>query len=191
MGDPEATVKINGIAATVGNGTFSASVPLHEGLNTITAVASNSGGTISTASIQTSLDTTPPKLAITSPGDGAATTEGQVTVTGTVNDIVVGTVNDEQARSRSTASMRRSRTAASSCRTCRSEPGREHHSGAGDGSNPGNSATALLTVRREALTEAALRLVSGDNQAGANRHAAAREAPRAGAWIARGPARRT
>ena len=98
VGDPEATVKINGIAATVGSGSFSASVPLHEGLNTITAVATNSGGTISTSSIQTSLDTTPPKLAITSPGDGSATTEGQVTVTGTVNDIVVGTVNDEQAR---------------------------------------------------------------------------------------------
>ena len=42
VGDPQATVVINGVPAVVTAGTFSAQVPLLEGTNTLTAVATNS-----------------------------------------------------------------------------------------------------------------------------------------------------
>jgi hypothetical protein len=93
VGDPHALVKINGINAPVTGGQFMATVPLVEGLNTLTAVASNTGGSALTASVQTTLDTTPPHLTIDSPSDGITTTASSVTVTGIANDVVVGTVN--------------------------------------------------------------------------------------------------
>ena len=98
VGDPAATVKINGINAPVSSGQFLATVPLVEGLNTLTAVAANSGGTASTASVQVTLDTTPPHLTIDSPASGASTTATNVTVTGTANDVVVGTVNSSDVQ---------------------------------------------------------------------------------------------
>jgi hypothetical protein len=88
-----ATVKINGVNAPVTNGRFLASIPLVEGLNTLTAVATNTGGVTTTASVQVTLDTTPPHLTIDSPQAGTTTTASSVTVTGTANDVVVGTVN--------------------------------------------------------------------------------------------------
>jgi glucodextranase-like protein len=98
VGDPQANVTINGVPASVSGGSFQASVPLVEGTNTLTAVASNSGGTTSTASLQVTLDTTPPRVTIESPVDGLVTTDASVTVSGSVNDIVVGTVNSQQAQ---------------------------------------------------------------------------------------------
>ena len=93
VGDSSAAVKINGINAPVTGGQFQASVPLAEGLNTLTAVATNTGGAVSTASVQATLDTTPPHITIDSPQAAGMTTAATVTVTGTANDIVVGTVN--------------------------------------------------------------------------------------------------
>ena len=92
------TVTINGIAVFPSGGTFSAQVPLNEGVNTLTALASNAGGNQATASVTLTLDTTPPHLTIDSPADKSFTTIATVTVTGTVNDIVVGTVNDQNAQ---------------------------------------------------------------------------------------------
>jgi hypothetical protein len=91
------TVTVNGIAAFPTNGAFSVQVPLNEGANTLTALASNAGGNQATASVNVTLDTTPPHLTIDSPADKSVTTNATVTVTGTVNDIVVGTVNDQNA----------------------------------------------------------------------------------------------
>ncbi|MDE3196189.1 MAG: hypothetical protein KGN84_07590, partial [Acidobacteriota bacterium] len=93
VGDPNATVTINGIAAPVTGGNFLATVPLVEGVNTLTAVATNTGGAVSTATVQVTLDTTPPHITIDSPQAGNMTTASTITVTGTANDIVVGTVN--------------------------------------------------------------------------------------------------
>src|SRR5271165_6325685 len=98
VGDPAATVKINGINAPVSSGQFLATVPLVEGLNTLTAVAANSGGPVSTASVQVTLDTTPPHITIDSPASGTTTTASTVTVTGTANDVVVGTVNSDDVQ---------------------------------------------------------------------------------------------
>ena len=93
--DPGAVVSVNGILASVSGGVFQASVPLVEGNNTLTASATSTGGT-STATVQVTLDTTPPHVTIESPADGFHTTDAAITVSGTANDIVVGTVNSQQ-----------------------------------------------------------------------------------------------
>ena len=97
IGDPSLNVSVNGIAAAKSGNTFSASVPLIEGTNTLTAVATAAGGTTGSNSVQVFLDTTPPRVTITSPVDGGHTTNSSIDVTGIVNDIVVGTVNPQQA----------------------------------------------------------------------------------------------
>ena len=97
VGDAAAQVSINGIVTPVSNNGFAAAVPLNEGPNTVTAVATNSNGTTSTRSILITLDTTAPRIQIYSPGVAGSTTATSVTVTGLINDIVVGTVNPQQA----------------------------------------------------------------------------------------------
>ena len=98
VNDPNATVTINGAAAGSSGGTFSLSVPLVEGTNTLTAVATNIGGNQGSASVVVTLDTTPPHVTIDFPPSGSITTDSAVSVTGLVNDIVVGTVNDQNAK---------------------------------------------------------------------------------------------
>ena len=97
VGDEGAQVRINGVDATVTSNTYTAQVPILEGTNTLTAVATNTNGTVTTASVQVTLDTTPPKVTINAPEAQAETGESSVTVSGLVNDIVVGTVNTLQA----------------------------------------------------------------------------------------------
>jgi hypothetical protein len=97
LGSAGAAVRINGVEASVSGTTWTAQVPILEGTNTLTAVATYPAGTVSTASVQVTLDTTPPRLSITTPNDGATTTAATVDVSGIVNDIVVGTVNPLQA----------------------------------------------------------------------------------------------
>ena len=98
VSDTSASIKVNGVAALASGGRFSVSVPLLEGPNTITAVTMNSQGTSSTASVQVTLDTTPPKITIDSPFNGYITADPSITVTGKVNDIVIGTVNRQQVQ---------------------------------------------------------------------------------------------
>jgi hypothetical protein len=86
------------VTAPNAGGTFTTAVPLSEGNNTITAVATSIGGATATTSIQVTLDTTPPHLSILSPPVGVDTSDATVNVSGLVNDIVVGTVNDQQAQ---------------------------------------------------------------------------------------------
>ena len=97
VGSPQTAVTVNGVPAAVSGTTFSAQVPLLEGTNTLVAVGQTSGGTASTASVQVTLDTTPPQVSINSPEAGFVTSETTVNVSGLVNDIVVGTVNPLQA----------------------------------------------------------------------------------------------
>jgi hypothetical protein len=97
IGDPSLTVTVNGVNAVKSGTSFSASVPLIEGTNTITAVSTAPGGSTGSSSVQVFLDTTPPRVTITSPIDGGHTANASVDVTGIVNDIVVGTVNPQQA----------------------------------------------------------------------------------------------
>ena len=96
--DPTATVTVNSVQAAVANGNFSVALPLAEGPNIIAASATSGAGAVGTASIEVTLDTTPPHVTITSPPDQFVTTDTSISVAGNVNDIVVGTVNSEQAQ---------------------------------------------------------------------------------------------
>lgn len=68
--DATSTVTVNGVDATIVSGTFSASVMLDEGNNTITAIATDEATNSSSVSIAVDLDTVPPTLVITSPSNG-------------------------------------------------------------------------------------------------------------------------
>ena len=70
--DPTASVAVNGVAGTVVNGTYSVvNVPLQEGLNTLTATATDPAGNEGTASVVVTRDTNPPNpptvFGVTSP----------------------------------------------------------------------------------------------------------------------------
>ena len=98
ISDPSATVTVNNVNAPNQAGSFTAGVPLKEGSNLITARAVSQGGATSANNIQVFLDTTPPKVSISSPVDGQQFTDSTATVSGMVNDIVFGTVNQQQAQ---------------------------------------------------------------------------------------------
>ena len=84
---PEATeVVIASIAADLTNGSFSASIPLREGVNTLTAVARTPDGGIGSAPVIVVRDTTAPTVVIEAPPPGFVTTASQILVTGEVNE---------------------------------------------------------------------------------------------------------
>lgn len=164
-GDPTATVRVNGIQATKNGNAFQTTVPLQEGNNTITAVATNSNASTSSASIQVTLDTTPPHVIVESPANGFTTTEAVLTFTGIVNDIVVGTVNSLQAqvtvKGLNAVVANRTFTAANVPLAL------------GLNKIPviardqtGNSATTTIDVTRQAITQPFIKLISGNNQSG-------------------------
>lgn len=100
ISDANATVLVNGMAATVSGGSFTAAnVPVREGVNLITAVATDAQGANSaaplngTASTSVTVDLTPPIVSISLPADQSTVTTQQITVAGMVTDLVTGTVN--------------------------------------------------------------------------------------------------
>lgn len=164
VGDPAARVTLNGIAAILSGTAFNASVPLNEGPNTITAVATNSGGTTTTASILVTLDTTAPKVEIYSPGADAVTTGDKATVSGMVNDIVVGTVNPQQATVTVNGIAAEVLNRSFIARDVPLQAGVNTIQAVAT-DRAGNRATTATTVTRNAA--GGLALVSGNNQRGA------------------------
>ena len=167
IGDASLNVSVNGIVATRSGTEFSASVPLIEGTNTLTAVATSGVGGSSSDSLQVVLDTTAPRVTVGSPTEGFRTTIATVNVSGIVNDIVVGTVNPLQASVtvNGIAAVVANRTFTSAnvplnlgANTIRAE--------ARD--RAGNSFVQSITVFRDAPTPNAptLVLISGNNQTG-------------------------
>ncbi|TFW26271.1 hypothetical protein E4L96_04520 [Massilia arenosa] len=163
--DPGATVKLNGIATPVSNGSFSASVPLNEGPNTINAVATNANGSISTANLLVTLDTTAPKVEIYTPAANGSTASDLVTVSGMVNDIVVGTVNPQQAvvtvNGQAADVLNRSFIA----RNVPLQVGANTVQAVAT-DRAGNRATTTINVTRTAAGGAGLRVTGGNNQSG-------------------------
>jgi hypothetical protein len=173
--DPNATVKINGVNAPVTAGKFLATVPLVEGVNTLSAVATNTGGTVTTASVQVTLDTTPPHITIDSPANNSTTTASSVTVTGTANDVVVGTVNsgDVQVAVNGIPAQVANRTYSAANVPLAVGPNTIHAVGS---DRAGNGTTVTATVTRTlpnnppkpnigaAVITNTLTLVSGNNQ---------------------------
>ena len=91
------SVSVNGVAATLGVGTFSASgIALVEGTNTLVATAQNVQGGSASDSVSVRRDTSAPLVVIETPGEGDRLTSDRVTIAGTVNDIIPGaTVNED------------------------------------------------------------------------------------------------
>jgi hypothetical protein len=97
VNDPAATVRVNGIVASVGGGTFSAAnVPLEQGRTVITAVAANALGHTLSANVLVYRDSIPPRIRIYTPPEGSTVYSPAVSITGMVDDIVVGTINAAQ-----------------------------------------------------------------------------------------------
>jgi hypothetical protein len=83
--DVDATVTVNGVAATVdpGTGAFVATVDLVEGTNTITTVATDPAGNFAQDIRAVMLDTVPPELTVDTPSDGDLLNVNLVHVSGT------------------------------------------------------------------------------------------------------------
>lgn len=163
--DPDAAVTVNSVEAAVVNGTFSVALPLAEGPNVITASATSTNGAVGTASVAVTLDTTPPRVTITSPPDQFVTTDGSISVAGSVNDIVVGTVNSEQAQVsiNGVPSEVANRTFLSVNVPLNVGPNVIQAVGR---DRVGNAATHQITVTRQVSTQAQIKPVSGNNQDG-------------------------
>jgi len=86
ISDTVEEVTVNGVPASLNALTWTAEVPLQEGNNVLAAIAKDAGGNESTASIKVELDTTPPALAITSPGEGDVVAEGQPSIAVSYSD---------------------------------------------------------------------------------------------------------
>lgn len=85
---PVKSVTVNGVNATISNGTYSATVSLTEGSNTLTVVAKNNVDLSTTATRSVTRDTTAPTLNVTAPANNLITAAASVTVSGTVSDAV-------------------------------------------------------------------------------------------------------
>lgn len=87
-------VEVGGVPATLKGCFFRATVPLVEGLNRITAVATSRDGEVSSSSLSGRRDTTPPTVVFESPPPSSQVTSPTLTVAGTIHDIIPGaTIN--------------------------------------------------------------------------------------------------
>ncbi len=164
--DLTATVVVNSVQAAVVNGSFSVALPLAEGPNVITASATSNTGAVGTASIEVTLDTTPPHVTITSPPDQFITTDDSVTVAGNVNDIVVGTVNSQQAQVSVNGTAAQVANRMFLAANIPLAMGTNIIQAVGR-DRVGNAATTQITVTRQAPAGPQIRLISGNNQTGA------------------------
>lgn len=176
ISDPNAVITINGVQAPQSGGSFAIPVPLAEGLNVLTAVATNASGA-STATAQVTLDTTPPHITIDTPVDGAVTTDSSVNVTGLANDVVVGTVNaqDVQVTVNGVAAQVANRTYAALNIPLVLGPNTIQavaHDRAGNGTSISATITRVLPTQPpapaigQAVITQSLSTVSGNNQTG-------------------------
>ena len=164
--DGTATVSVNSIQVSAANGYFTLALPLAEGPNTITATAISGNGTAGTASVNVTLDTTPPHVTITSPPDGLVTTDDSISVAGSVNDIVVGTVNDQQAHVTVNGGAAQVANRMFLAGNVPLAMGINVVQAVGT-DRVGNAATTQITVTRQAAAaQPTIRLVSGNNQVG-------------------------
>ena len=83
---PIATVTLDGQPVELDNGSFSASVALDEGLNTLVVIATDSTGKQSVSTKSVTLDTMPPDLLVQSPVEGDLINGSSVVVEGTATD---------------------------------------------------------------------------------------------------------
>lgn len=159
-------VEVNGVAAALSGTAFTAAnVPLFEGNNLLTVVASGAGGRSATASVQVIRDSTAPRVAIHAPAAGFLTTAATVTVSGMVNDLIVGSLDPAEAQvtvNGVSAEVANRNFVAADVPLALGD--NTLTATARDLS--GNVGTASVTVRREAPAGPRIAAVSGDLQEG-------------------------
>jgi hypothetical protein len=163
VSDPASQVQVNGVAATVsGTGFVASGVPLVEGGNLLTAVATDRLGHPGSATINVVRDLTPPHLSLDLPANGTVLATATTHVSGLVNDIVPGTVNAPQVgvtvNGIAATVMNRSFDVQVPL-----QPGANTLLAVATDA-AGNVAQAQVTVTRAAPAGAHLELVSGDGQ---------------------------
>ncbi len=88
--NPITSFVINGNPVILTNNTFTTTLNLLEGNNTITIVATDSAGNTGSASTTILLDTAPPVVTISSPVNNTTLNTPSITVTGTASDTLSG-----------------------------------------------------------------------------------------------------
>ncbi len=91
-------VTVNGQTAAVTNGTFSVPVVLDNGANTITVVATDLAGNVTTDKRTVTFDATTPSITVSAPVDGSVTNSGTLTVSGTSGANITVTVGGVPAQ---------------------------------------------------------------------------------------------
>jgi hypothetical protein len=86
IGGPVVAVTVNGQAATLGPGSFTAGITLTPGVNVLVAAATDTAGNQASAAVAVTLDSQPPTLTVVAPLPGTITNEPQVRVAGSVTD---------------------------------------------------------------------------------------------------------
>lgn len=166
VNDNEAAVTVNGVPAAVANGQFEVNgIVITEGMNTIVARANDKDDNVATSSINISLDSTPPQIAITSPTDGYRTASSSITVTGTINDIVRGTVNDNQGSVIVNGIDASISNRNFMVETVPLNPGLNTITASGS-DNWGNTASTSITVEYDNTPRKVINIISGNNQSG-------------------------
>jgi len=86
------SVTVNGVAAAITGDSYTATIALSEGGNTITVTATDAAGNTASASIAVTValpDVTPPSINIAAPVDGTVVTEPQIVVSGNAADDIL------------------------------------------------------------------------------------------------------
>lgn len=161
--DPNSTLTLNGAPIQHSGGTFSASVSLEEGSNTIVARAVDAQGNEVTDSIVTSMDLTPPYVTVESPEAGQTVSTATIAVSGLVNDIVRGTIAEDQANVLVNGVQA---TVANRSYLAENIPLQvgENQITVSASDQVGNTASTSISVRYELPASKHIQLVSGQNQ---------------------------
>ena len=92
--DEPANLTINGNSVTLGAGnSFSYSLDLAEGANTITIIAEDAATNSSTVTLNLTLDTIAPTVIVTAPADGLVTSQVAQTITGSIDEAATLKIN--------------------------------------------------------------------------------------------------
>jgi hypothetical protein len=95
VSDIQATIVVNGVQIEQSNGSYEADVALEEGANNIIVRAIDAQSNEGTATVNISLDKTPPYIVVDYPVNESIVYVNTVTVSGLANDIVRGTVSSD------------------------------------------------------------------------------------------------
>ncbi|HEX9759166.1 MAG TPA: carboxypeptidase-like regulatory domain-containing protein [Nitrospiria bacterium] len=163
--DPDATLEVNGVDATITGNTYAADITLGEGTRFITAVAQDPLGNTGTANISVTIDTTPPRVILNTPIDGATVYASPVTVTGMINDIVSGTVNGNNATVTVNGVPATVSNRGFMAENVSLNPGPNTITAVGT-DTAGNQAQASITVNLDTSAQARINIISGNNQTG-------------------------